>query len=167
MSWLVWVSPHLHSWKGQSELFIFCSVLLREIYLLKRLMRWLKWDVNKYYLLMGCVLGNSLTIDCKAEVFEVVFLLWVLILTINENVNCEFLGILTLKAPCGFSYTCSMYSLYLKNFCFELTLDSQKICQDSIEGIVALYYIFLTKLPQCSHHFRRGLIVYFVKHLFL
>lgn len=116
---------------------------------------------------MGCVLGNSLTIDCKAEVFEVVFLLWVLILTINENVNCEFLGILTLKAPCGFSYTCSMYSLYLKNFCFELTLDSQKICQDSIEGIVALYCIFLTKLPQCSHHFRRGLIVYFVKHLFL
>lgn len=84
MSWLVWVSPHLHSWKGQLELFMFCSVLLREMYLLRRLMRWLKWDVNKYHLLMHWVLGNSLTIDCKEAVFEVVFLFWILILTIKK-----------------------------------------------------------------------------------
>lgn len=111
MSWLVWVSPHLHSWKGQLELFMFCSVLLREMYLLRRLMRWLKWDVNKYHLLMHWVLGNSLTIDCKEAVFEVVFLFWILILTIKK-LNYEFIGIVTMKAAHVFSYKCSKYSLY-------------------------------------------------------
>ena len=68
ISWLVWVSPHLHSWAKVVRV-----VFSTEGNIFKRLMRWLKWDVNRYYLLMPWMLGNSLSIDHKDVAFELTF----------------------------------------------------------------------------------------------
>lgn len=46
-----------------------------------------------------------------------------------------------------FLYKCQEFPVSKKAFYFELILDSQKCCQTSMEGIIALYCMSLTYLP--------------------